>query len=505
MRTFTAASSHYIELPNRGSNREFDAAASTNHVTSVRFRSSSTGSRHVVYSAGRGTGTQTNCYIDLNGSVAGQLRVVVYKSAGNSNVLTADNIADGNWHTVSLVRNGTSTWRVFLDGAQVGSDFTRATTSSTSLTRTVGRYFDTGAATAYLTGDIEFVCYHDTLTLEEHTSLHNGTNPFDVGGSCWGFVPFGPSDALHNDDIRTWFDYPLGSYFPGVVHTAGTLPALSASAIDKPWGMGPTGVNIGTANLLSMRTKDLIANGSGGDTDVEIREFGNIFARSDGYGVLYTGCNVSTNTDPQVHLATSPNLTDGGTWTKQGVVMPESTLGYYTEDPYVIEYGGSHWAFVEKRSGSSQLDIVLLESTDDGDSWVEVADPILANSTDSSFDTQDTSSPTLILLGSRLYMLYEGRSSGDNGQIGLAYSDNGPEGPWTKFNNGVNQADPVLSKTGWYANSIVPDDIFELNGDYYLLCHGQAGGSYKMGLFKTSDDQLDAGVGGSRWRGDHRR
>lgn len=507
MLRFVRTSSQGIRLPSGFRDREHYQSVSVDHATTIRFRTSHTANRGILYCAAQGTASSAaHLYLDFNATNAGELRFAVALASSTSFIIfSAPNVADGAWHTATLVRQG-NVWRLFLDGAQVGADQTLAVPSSSTVFRYLGRLWS--SATLFFDGDVEFVAYHQGLTLAEHTLLHNGSSPLGVG-TFIALVPCGPSTAIDGAATTTFWnpalsDLPTLANHPQTkfAHLGGTAPSLVASSPDRIWGgIQLAGVTWGDVKVLAMRDRVLVPRGSSGQSDFFIREIGNVFPRGDGtYGLLYAGQLAAGFTAEtvkmQCHLATSPDLADGGTWTKQGIVLPQATLGYYTEDPYVIAYGGYLWCFVEKRATTVQNDIALLRSSDGGATWTERVASILPHSTDASFDSQDTSSPALIQVGTRLFMFYEGRSSGDNGKIGLAWSDNGPEGPWTKFSNGVNQADPVVDRPagGWYSGSVVPDDIFEYRGVFYLAAHGtDVPGNYRCGLFKTTDPTLTSG------------
>ena len=93
---------------------------------------------------------------------------------------------------------------------------------------------------------------------------------------------------------------------------------------------------------------------------------------------------------------------------------------------------------------------------------------------DGTWESHDVSSPVVWIVDSIWYMLYEGRDRGDANGIGLVTSqDGGIYHPWERT-----QTAPVLSREQTYDRwtldngDLVPDDIVQYNGYYYMTYHG---------------------------------
>lgn len=98
------------------------------------------------------------------------------------------------------------------------------------------------------------------------------------------------------------------------------------------------------------------------------------------------------------------------------------------------------------------------------------------------WDESDRTSPTGFYYQGRLYCMFEGRSTGIQGKIGLAYSDD--EGvTWT-----VND-DPIITHEIPYSNPSVPDDIFKTDHGWLVLAHSDTGAGWNhIDRFYTGDE-----------------
>lgn len=229
----------------------------------------------------------------------------------------------------------------------------------------------------------------------------------------------------------------------------------------------------------------IVANGTGADWDLYIREIGNVIdegsAGAQRYKLTYTGHNDASYSDATGDITPTyigwAYSSDGVTWTKGGELITARSL----EDPFVIKSGGTYYLYAEDKADDPFRNIRLFTSTDFVN-WTDEGDVLDAGSS-GAWDDQDVSSPTVWREGSTWKMLYEGRKvSGQQGAIGLATSSDGLT--WTK-----DAGNPVLEAgdTAW-ASAIVPDDVMIGNdGTYVLLFHGLTAGKFRAGVAHSAD------------------
>lgn len=474
-------STHGIRLAVGPTDMFFPTATVAVSVT-VRFRTSSTAARGIIWHD-LGNGSR-EYYIDVNASGAGTggVRFVGFNGGAIFFVPNAGvNVCDGAWHTVTGVRVSATSHRWFLDGSQVGSDRTENIGTSASIdSRNAGCVQN---QTVRYNGDLAYICLHQKeVTAAENLAMHNGQSPLlAVTGVLTNFYPGGPASTSGDghDALSNQFGVATANHVPSAL---ATFPTLNSDG-------GPGFIDAATIDTVRavLRTARLVQPGTGTDTDVLIREIGNIYQADDGDYVLHYTGRPSAGATSQIHYATS---SDGVTWTKHGVLIDEATHGIYTEDSYVYEDAGTWWLMCEnKTSLDVHQGIAVFSSADGKTGWTLEDADILPNGGGGTFDVNDVSSPVFWKEGATWYMLYEGRSSGDNGRIGLATAS-APDGTWTK--SGSN---PVLSYSGsagsWYERGIVPDDILKVGSTYYLTVHAdgtlQGSAGYRNGIFESTD------------------
>lgn len=224
----------------------------------------------------------------------------------------------------------------------------------------------------------------------------------------------------------------------------------------------------------------VISKGTGGDWDNGgIREIGNVFwdTLTSQFVFSYSGYAIGATltNDVYVGIATSP---DGITWTKT------THLTDPTEDPYILENGGTYYLYCEDKSDLPFRNIKLYTSND-LTNWNDAGD-VLDKGGAGTWDSQDVSSPIVWIEGTTWYMLYEGRGA-TYGEIGLATSSDGLS--WSKSLN-----NPVLSgingsshlKISW-AISVVSDSINKLGDTYFLTFHGDTGSAWYSGVATSTN------------------
>lgn len=247
---------------------------------------------------------------------------------------------------------------------------------------------------------------------------------------------------------------------------------------------GGTGADISEMDGLRPLGPAAVAFGGPDEWDQSFREIGNALYTPDDpdpeskYKLWYSG--FSGNYEQSLvwaGLATSP---DGVHWTRRGKVT-EHPL----EDPYVVRVDGTYYLFAEDKALYPSAGIRRYQSLD-GMNWTDDG-VILSTRPSPSWESQDVSSPCVIVEDGVWYLLYEARGSGNPGSIGLVTSTDGLN--WVR-----SLADPVLRPspgTGWDSNSIIPDDIYKQNGVYYFIYHGTQNGRVgtRTGIVTSTDMQ----------------
>jgi predicted GH43/DUF377 family glycosyl hydrolase len=201
---------------------------------------------------------------------------------------------------------------------------------------------------------------------------------------------------------------------------------------------------------LAFGINPAIPVGTGADTDVFIREPGNILYEPTDtgkeYKTWYSGYTAAGN-DQKIHYAYSSN---GKSWTKAGAVIAERH-----EDPYVIKVGATYYMYVEDYSPGSSIQRY---HSDDLETWT--SDGNVTGIT-------ECQSPIVWKEGATWYMIYERYPT--NKDIALATSSDGLA--WT-----ADASNPiyVLADVVWGDGSIVdvvPDDIIKVGSTYYMTYH----------------------------------
>jgi hypothetical protein len=234
----------------------------------------------------------------------------------------------------------------------------------------------------------------------------------------------------------------------------------------------------------------IVANGTGTDWDLHIREIGNVIDEGvDGpqrYKLTYTGHNAATYSDTSGSITPTyigwAYSADGLTWTKGAAkLISARTL----EDPYVVKHGSTYYLYAEDKADDPYRNIRLFTTTDSDWStatWTDQGD-VIDKGASGAWDDQDVSSPTVWIEGSAFKMLFEGRKvSGQEGAVGLATSTDGLT--WTK-----DPANPVFEGGDFTWNTaVVPDDILVAeDGTYVMSYHGKNGSTFRAAIAHSAD------------------
>ncbi len=219
-------------------------------------------------------------------------------------------------------------------------------------------------------------------------------------------------------------------------------------------------------------TNPIIAPGAGADSDLYIREIGNIlvepFETSRKYKMLYTGYNAGTATDEKIHYAYSE---DGKTWTKYA---SNPVISDRAEDPYLIRVVDTYYVYVEDKANQGANGRIRRYSSSDCITWTDDGQ---------CTGLGDAQSPLVWIEDGTWYMLYEDYPSATP-DINLATSDDGMA--WTP--DGSNPV-MVLGDTTWVQGDLVPDDLLKIGSTYYMTYHGYSTptGGTRAGMAYSTD------------------
>lgn len=215
----------------------------------------------------------------------------------------------------------------------------------------------------------------------------------------------------------------------------------------------------------------VIPLGEGADTDLKIREIGNVLYEPGDtgkeYKIFYTGWNAGVTTDEKIHYAFS---SDGISWTKSA--SNPVIDGRTAEDPYVIKVGATYYLFAEDKEAAEPSTMIRRWSSSDCVTWADDGQITGIN---------NCASPVVWKEGATWYMIYENYPAGNN-EIYLATSANGLA--WTA--EATNPVVPI-GDCGFSVTEIVPDDLVQIGSTYYLLYHGLVGADWKAGIATSTD------------------
>ena len=137
------------------------------------------------------------------------------------------------------------------------------------------------------------------------------------------------------------------------------------------------------------------------------------------------------------------------------------------EDPYVVLYDNIYYLFAEDKLEVPFRSIRRYHSFD-CDVWVD--DGIVLDLNEGNYyENRDVSSPVVFIKDSLWLMFYEGRGEDWSGSINLATSSDGLN--WIKEHKYNPLYKPGQIEMEWDFGSSVPDDIFIINDEYYLIYH----------------------------------
>ncbi len=228
--------------------------------------------------------------------------------------------------------------------------------------------------------------------------------------------------------------------------------------------------------------------------DQIIREIGNPKKFGDTIIEMYSGQSPPFDLS---YIGIFVSFDNGKTRTKMGALGDGQIINIPSEDPFFQRLpDGSYYIVAElKASGNVSLGIgawTASNFTDLVTGNLTYLGTILSSGT--GWEARDVSSPTFEY-DTAFHLYYEGRGTGQDGAMGLANSPDGSVGSYVK-----NPNNPIMTGTNLggmikWALHVVPDDIFENNGNKYLIFHG----------FSVSDNVFCPGMavssnGGTIWK-----
>ena len=196
---FDSASSDYIDLGNITELNNLSAIS-----TSSWFKTSNVLNAPIILNGG--SSSTNRFYLQLLNSTT--IRYVIGSSVEN---ITVSNIADGNWHHISTVQNGTSL-DIYLDGAKQNTSTITVVSPSTNIGDNfkIGRYFLSAAN--YFDGQIDAVSIYNYAltdgtggTVNQIAALYGSSstgigNPMSLSPKPVAYYPLGDQDAFNGAD-----------------------------------------------------------------------------------------------------------------------------------------------------------------------------------------------------------------------------------------------------------------------------------------------------------------
>lgn len=139
----------------------------TNNFTISFWIKTSTNGRVLCSRRGSANLADTQYYLEIQAST-GYLRLVT--SAGQNIIPGTTNVADGNWHHITIVFNSSNS-RMYIDGDTEGSVFNPSITSRPSVNLLIGSWFN-GTSNNFSGHMFDFRIYASALTATEVSHLY---------------------------------------------------------------------------------------------------------------------------------------------------------------------------------------------------------------------------------------------------------------------------------------------------------------------------------------------
>ena len=198
--------------------------------------------------------------------------------------------------------------------------------------------------------------------------------------------------------------------------------------------------------------------------DTSFREVGNFITSNDTILSTYSGYDGSYEGD-NVYVGLTYSTDGGETFVRgnnEGNIIPSRSM----EDPYLVKHNGKYYLYAEDKEDVPFRNIRLFTSFD-LINWTDEGDVLDIGT---GWESQDVSSPTVVVENDTFYLFYEGRSDTQGGAIGVATSSDG-------INFTKSDLNPIFSGTGInsdsrWAKNVVPDDIKYLGNNHYMIYHG---------------------------------
>lgn len=229
-----------------------------------------------------------------------------------------------------------------------------------------------------------------------------------------------------------------------------------------------------------------------------LREIGNLIYEPGAaipYRLYYSAFPPPYSETGQVEIWMATSL-DGTAWTNGTAPIITSR---YLEDPYVLKTPLGWELYAEDKTAQPQKYIRVFRSPDGLSDWTDLGNAGIPTGGAGAWNAVDVSSPLVWYEGTRRYCLYEGRTAGQDGAIGLAFTDNpDPTAPWTVANGGNPVAigynptffGAAVPTVAW-SKILVPDDLIRAGGTYFLLCHGYTLSNRFVPLLLASTDLIN--------------
>jgi len=188
---FSATNSNFIDCGDLTSLSNLNAFS-----TSIWFKCTDVSSAPVIINGGNSGSNRFYLQLLANGTT------IRYVMGGTTKDTTVSNIADGNWHNVATVHDGTSL-DIYLDGDKEGTFTTVSPNPSIGNSFTIGRYF-LGSQNFFNGNLSQLAIFNYGLSQGQLNYLYNLNNPMAItGAKPIAYYPLGD-----NSNPRALAGYP---------------------------------------------------------------------------------------------------------------------------------------------------------------------------------------------------------------------------------------------------------------------------------------------------------
>lgn len=197
------------------------------------------------------------------------------------------------------------------------------------------------------------------------------------------------------------------------------------------------------------------------------------------YKMWYVG---KQNSKTAVGYGTSDNATVWSEYTQNPILEPAQDweIGGI-QDFEVIKVGNIYHALYTAVAPGERTTHIGYASSPDGITWTKAANNPVVRAGSAAWNTGGIVNPTVVYIGNRYHMWYEGKDSSGTTRFGYATSSNAKD--WTEFSQ-----NPVIENIqDWSNNGIYAPDVVVNDGVFEMWFHGYDGKDAGLGRAYSVD------------------